>query len=205
MPQTLSLVTNYMVIVMRKLVYGAGINDADYVVQPTINGKQVACPFYRAWKGMLQRCYDSKYQAKYPAYIGCSVCDEWKTFSNFRRWMEPQDWQGKELDKDLLFIGNKIYSPDACVFVNSTTNNFTTDHGADRGEWPLGVSFHKRDGKLEARCRNPFTAKKESLGYYTCQTQAHEAWRKRKHELACQLAGLQTDKRVADALRNRYA
>lgn len=187
-----------------KLVHGVGLNDADYAVTPIVNGKRNRCRFYRTWESMLNRCYSAKYQAKQPTYIGCYVCDEWLTFSNFKKWMEQQDWQGKELDKDLLFVGNKIYSPDTCVFVDKKTNSFANDHGAARGEWPIGVSFHKHVGKFSAQCGNQITEKREHLGYFTCPNEAHKAWKKRKHELACQLADLQNDERVADALRTRY-
>lgn len=188
-----------------KLVYGFGVNDADYSVQPIINGKPVRCPFYSAWTDMLKRCYSSKCKTRYPTYIGCSVSAEWLLFSNFKLWMESQDWQGYALDKDLLFNGNKTYSPETCVFIDLITNNFTNANAATRGKWSLGVSFNKNHQRFQARCCNPFTRREEHLGYFDCQSKAHQAWRKRKHELALQLADLQTDKRAADALRSRYA
>ena len=187
-----------------QLVYGIGINDADYVVRPTVNGKSVKCPYYEAWKGILKRSYSEKFQERQPTYKGCSVCPEWISFMNFRKWMMTQDWQGKDLDKDLLFEGNKVYSPATCVFVDQATNTFTVDCGRSRGEYPIGVSFQKDLGKFTAKCSNPFNKKREYLGLFTCPNQAHLAWRKRKHELANQLADLQTDVRVAEALRTRY-
>ena len=197
-----------------KLVYGVGINDADYVVvkMETIgyeNGKIKqrmvwSCPYYRAWKSMLRRCYSAKLQEKYPTYAGCSVSEEWLTFSVFKSWMEEQDWEGMQLDKDILFNGNKVYSAETCAFVTSVVNNFATDCGAARGEWMIGVNWHKRDGKFRAICRNPFTKKQENLGYFTCEEEAHQAWLKRKLELAKDLAGVQTDERVAKALVERY-
>lgn len=189
----------------RTLVHGFGINDANYNVMSRINGCQVMCPFYRRWANVLERCYSEKCQAKHQTYIGCTVCDEWLTFSNFKSWMEKQDWRGKQIDKDLLVKGNKIYSPDTCVLVDAMTNKFTTDCGAARGAWPIGVSFCKRSKKFLSQCCNPFSRKREFLGYFACQQQAHEAWKRRKNELACQLADMQTDQRVADALRVRYA
>lgn len=153
---------------------------------------------------MIGRCYGANIQAKNPTYIGCSVCEEWLVFSNFKQWMEKQDWKSKQLDKDLLLVGNKVYSPYTCVFVDSVTNKFTIDSGAARGEWPIGVCFHKHTGKFEAQCKNPFTGKNEHLGLFACPEQAHLAWKRRKHELALRLAGLQTDQRVAYALRTRY-
>ena len=123
---------------------------------------------------------------------------------NFRSWMETQDWKGKHLDKDILVQGNKVYSPNTCVFVDSVVNTFLIDSAASRGEWPIGVYWNERNKKFMSRCSNPFTKKQECLGYFHCPDQAHQTWKKRKHELACQLAETQTDQRVAEALRARY-
>jgi len=196
-----------------RLVFGVGINDADYVVERKetieVNGKQKMklvwyCPYHRTWRSMLQRCYSPKYQDGNPAYIGCSVSEEWLTFSNFRAWMEAQDFEGMQLDKDLLFAGNKVYSAETCVFVSSSVNSFTIDCGASRGEWLIGVYWNKGDGKFMSRCSNPFTKKIEYLGLFTCEQEAHQTWLKRKLELAHLLAAEQTDERVAKALIDRY-
>jgi len=196
-----------------KLVCGVGINDADYVVKKweTISANGVRkqklvweCPYYRTWKSMLNRCYSTKLQDGNPTYKGCSVSEEWLRFSNFKRWMECQDWEGMQLDKDLLFEGNKVYSGETCVFVARMVNTFTTDRGNDRGEWLIGVNWDKRDGKFKSSCRNPFTKKGEYLGLFTCEVEAHQAWLKRKLELAHLLAAIQTDERVAKALIERY-
>lgn len=188
----------------KKLVHGVGVNDANYTVHRIINGKQVQCKFYQTWADMLKRCYSSKYQARYPTYVGCAVAPEWLTFSNFKSWMEQQDWQGKQLDKDLLFKGNKVYSPNACIFVDKRTNLFVIDSGAARGEWPIGV-YLRKCGKFRVQVNNPFTNKREHLGYFTCPNEAHESWKKRKHELALELADLQVDARIGTALRNKYS
>ena len=187
-----------------RLIFGAGINDADYVTEYRVDGKWGICPYYLTWRNMLRRCYSEKFQKHQPTYKGCSVCPEWLYFMTFRKWMSSQDWQGKELDKDLLVEGNKVYSGDNCVFVDKITNTFTNSNGRARGNYLLGVCFYKPSGKFVARCCNPFSKKLEHLGYFTCQHQAHITWKKRKHELACQLAESQTDLRVADALRRRY-
>ena len=196
-----------------KLVYGVGINDADYVVKKMetieVNGKRKRkivwyCPYYRVWNNMLERCYSTKCQEKYPTYKGCSVSEEWLTFSVFKSWMEEQDWKGMQLDKDMLFEGNKVYSAETCVFVTQVVNSFTIDRGNDRGEWLIGVNLNKRVGKFMSRCSNPFTKKREHLGYFTCEVEAHQAWIKRKLELAHLLAAEQTDERVAKALIERY-
>lgn len=198
----------------KKLVYGVGINDADYVVQKhetigCVDGKRKRkliwiCPYYSAWMSMLERCYSIKAQGNRPTYVGCSVSEEWLTFSNFKSWMETQDREGKQLDKDLLFEGNKVYSAKTCVFVTPMVNSFTIDRGNDRGEWPIGVSWHKRANKFMTQCSNPFTRKREFLGYFSCHNEAHQVWLKRKLELSRELAEIQTDSRVARALVARY-
>ena len=154
---------------------------------------------------MLERCYSSNYQKRQPTYRGCTVSEEWLTFSNFKAWMERQDWEGKHLDKDLLCEGNKIYSAETCVCVEPLVNTFTTDSGATRGEWLIGADWYKPAGKFRSRCRNPFTKKKEHLGLFTTEQEAHEAWRKRKLELAHELAAIQTDERISKALIDRYS
>lgn len=200
---------------IRKLAYGVGNNDADYVVEKRetigcVGGKRRqklvwVCPCYRAWRDMLTRCYSAKYQERQPTYKGCSVSEEWLTFSNFRAWMLTQEWEGKQLDKDLLFQGNKVYSEDTCVFVSQTVNSFTNDYKAKRGKWLIGVCWHKSVEKFIASCSNPFTKKRENLGYFVCEQEAHEVWLKRKLELAHKLAAIQTDERVAKALVDRYS
>lgn len=191
-----------------KLVYGVGIKDVDYKVQPVdlITGKQVACPYYQKWRDMLARCYSEKAQERRPTYKGCTVCTEWLTFSNFKDWMEKQNWKGRQLDKDLLNSENKSYSPDTCVFVSSTLNKFVTDHGNAKGDYMIGVSFHKPTKKFKSQCNNPLTNKKEYLGYFTSELSAHQAWKKRKLELVdlLQQQGYIEDERVYEALKLRY-
>lgn len=198
----------------KKLVHGVGINDADYAVQKNeaiqVNGKRKLklvwlCPYYSTWKAMLMRCYSSKFQGLYPTYKGCTVSADWHTFSNFRAWMKKQQWEDSQLDKDLLVEGNKIYSPDTCVFVTPMVNSFTLDCRAARGEWSIGVYWHKNAGKFQSQCRNPFTGKKEYLGRFTTELEAHKVWQERKLKLAKELAEIQTDPRVAEALINRYS
>lgn len=195
---------------MNKLIYGFGINDWEGKTQISgkIEGKWKAisrCKFYQTWRHMIERCYNPEYHKKRPTYSECYVDDDWKSFKSFRIWMSQQEWKGAHLDKDLLFPGNKVYSSKTCVFVSKALNNFLTDRSRYRGEWPLGVHYHKQSAKYQAMCSNPFNGKKETLGCFLNPEDAHEAWRKRKHEHACRYADMQTDQRIADALRVRYA
>lgn len=194
---------------MKKLVYGVGINDADYEVckYEKIGGKskQVwSCPFYRAWTRMLRRCYDPKLHYEYPSYKDCYVCQSWLTFSNFKAWMSAQDWQGKQMDKDILSKGNREYGPDSCVFISKNLNCFMMDNKHKRGDLPIGVSRSSKTKKLEAFCKNPFTGKAEYLGCFLTPEDAHEAWRKKKREHAIAYSETVSDRRVKEALINMY-
>ena len=172
----------------RKLVFGVGINDAYYMVSPRINGKKGCCPFYRSWHSMLKRCYYPKYQQKSPTYIGCSVIKEWLLFSVFKDWMIKQDWKGKHLDKDIKNIGNRVYSPDTCLFVSSKVNNLLCDNAARRNQCPIGVSFHKPANKFQAHCRH--NGKSINLGYHDTQESAHGAYIKYKYKVILEAAAL---------------
>lgn len=192
----------------KKLVFGVGINDSELQVSNTakLNNKRVVvwqCEFYSKWLYMLQRCYSEKFKKTRPSYECCSVCDEWHKFSNFKAWMQQQDWHGKQLDKDILVMGNMVYSPSTCVFVPSLVNSFFGSKNNANG-YLDGVSLSKRNKPFRSQVQNPFTGKNESIGNFASEIEAHSAWKKRKHELACQLADLQTDERVAAALRARY-
>lgn len=199
---------------MSKLILGVGINDATYVVKisPTIgkNDKgrirklEWLCPFYAVWMAMLTRCYSLKHQKRRPTYIGCAVCEDWLTFSNFRNWMEQQDYEGNQLDKDLLVKSNKLYSPETCVFVSPEVNRFLRESSVNsRGEWPLGVCWSKQHGKFKAAV-NKGKGKRWNLGLFSTPEEAHEAWLSAKLLLAYELAKDQKDARVAEALIRRY-
>lgn len=188
----------------KKLIYGFGINDADYPVDPRPGGiERDPCKFYVRWHSMIQRCYSETYQNKYPTYKGCSVCPEWKYFSKFKAWMETQDWQDKELDKDLLVKGNKVYSPETCVFISPTLNYFLNDQKSSRGDLPLGVTkVTCKAVRYQARCN--YIGKTIYLGSYDTAEEAHLAWLVKKAEFANLFAEKETDQRIINALLTRY-
>jgi hypothetical protein len=201
-----------------KILRGVGINDVNYIVKKSVTighgnkkRKQVlvwVCPYYQKWHNMLVRCYCKKYQARHPTYIDCSVDPDWLYLSNFIKWVDSQpnrDWQNCSLDKDFLSEGNKHYSPDTCVFISKNLNPFIINRCADRAEYLLGVCLHKPTGKFRAGCSDPFKVNSGHVGLFNTELEAHLAWQAKKHEYACQLADLQSDERVAEVLRTKYA
>lgn len=200
----------------KKKVYGYGINDAHYSVIEFISLKEKlpsgvykkklkwVCPYYAKWTSMLMRCYCEKYQEKQKSYIGCTVTEDWLLFSNFRRWMELQKWEGKQLDKDLLKSGNKVYCPKYCVFVEKIVNTFIINDPNRRGKYLTGA--YKVGLNFKSSCKNPFTNKGKYLGTFKTEEEAHLAWKKVKHKHSVNLANstLVDDYRVKEVLLNKY-
>ncbi len=158
---------------VKKLVYGAGINDADYQTSFTINGKEKKCPFYVKWIEMLKHCYCPNYRSQFETYIPVMLCIDWHYFTKFKAWMEKQDWEGRELDKDLL-TASKLYSPETCLFIPHTLNCFLTKSNKTRGPHPIGVSFYKRNSTYVSKIS--FNGKRKFLGYFETPELAHKAW-----------------------------
>ena len=176
---------------IKRPMYGLGINDVNYKVRTIVSGKSSMCPYYRRWADMLKRCYSSNYQEKQPTYIDCSVCKEWLTFSNFKSWMITQDWKDKQLDKDILIQGNKIYSPERCLFVAREINLLLGDRKAMRGEFPVGVCWDKRERKFKSYVSNK--GRLDNLGYFDTAELAHSVYLKAKYSIIKQVANKQPE------------
>jgi len=165
-----------------RLVCGVGINDANYpVIKRDTDGKIVwRCPYYQTWANMLTRCY--KGENIYFSYNNTKVCEEWLTFSYFKIWMEKQTWEGRALDKDLLSDGSNLYSENTCIFLPKNINNFLVSRQAQRGDYLLGVRYHKKNKKFTAQCNNG-TGISRYIGSYENQKDAHFAYLRSKLEL----------------------
>ena len=176
---------------VKKLIYGVGINDAKYAVNPKINGKYNACPIYKCWLNILRRCYSEKFQETTPSYVGCSVDGDWFYFSRFHKWMSNQNWHGKQIDKDILIQGNKVYGPNTCIFVTQEINKLVAQNKRKAGKYLLGVTFDKHAGKYKAdSCLN---GKIKYLGLYDTEAQAHEAYKSFKQSLIYKVASEQSE------------
>lgn len=125
---------------------------------------------YREWLSMFTRCYDDKYQEKYLTYKECVVCKEWYNFQNFAEWYYNNYYEIKgqkmRLDKDILNKGNKIYSPNTCVFVPERINNLFVKRDNDRGELPIGCTYNDKDKKwIKVQCN--MINKQEHIGFFS--------------------------------------
>lgn len=137
-----------------KSVYGVGyIGVGQYKVSDQ-NGKQT--PQYSTWRRILERAYSAKYHETKPTYKDVKVCKEWHNFQMFASWYDNNYYtiygQDMDLDKDILIKGNKIYSPETCVFVPQRINTLFNKRAAARGDLPIGVSWVESMGKYKAAC-----------------------------------------------------
>lgn len=155
-----------------RLAHGVGINDKPNYWE----SKE-----YIVWNDMLRRCFSEKYHTKKPTYIGCDVSENFKYFSYFYDWCNNQIGFGLDsyqLDKDLLIKGSKVYSEDICLFIPSQINSLIIKCDGIRGEYPIGVTFHKRVNKFSAKMR--LYGDRIHIGYYSTPYLAFLAYKKTK-------------------------
>lgn len=138
----------------------------------------------RLWNDMYTRCYNEKLHKRFPEYIGCTICDYWlEDKERFYKWVEENYYmignEQMDLDKDILCKGNKVYSPETCVFVPHTINTLLLNCRRKRGKYPVGVSFDK--GKYRAALN--VDGKTVKLGVYNTPKEAFMEYKKHKEAL----------------------
>ena len=119
-----------------------------YEIGMTGNGKYMAkesgqiTKEYSVWKDLIKRCYSPRAEKVYPIYYGkCEVCNEWHNFQTFAKWYDENYYEVDErlhLDKDILYPGNKIYSPHHCMLVPQRINELFTYKRNNTG-LPIGI------------------------------------------------------------------
>lgn len=181
----------------KKLIFNNGINDYDDITYR--NGRDIKS--YSVWHSMLQRCYDEKTHIKHPTYKGCTVCDEWLYFSNFKKWFDENYIEGTQLDKD-IFSKNKVYSPETCCFVPREINILMSQ--IERfNNGIIGVHYDKINGKYKSVFRN------KTLGRYNSKEEASFAYVKAKKRYIKErvmyfLSIGKIDKRISDKIIKKY-
>ena len=143
---------------------------------------------------MLKRCYSDECQKKHPTYKDCTVCEEWHNYSDFKEWFDNNyyeiEGERMALDKDILVKGNKIYSPNTCVFVPQNINTLFIKSNKIRGKYPIGVTFNKDKNKYQAQCNTLINGKnmKKALRLYNTIEEAFNAYKQFKEANIKQIA-----------------
>ena len=137
---------------------------------------------------MMNRCYNEKFHARQPQYKNCTVCEEWHNFCNYRLWYEGNKYGDEplDLDKDILFKGNTIYSPETCVLVPHIINTLFLNGKSNRGECPIGV-FLDSD-KRKYRACVAFGGMSVKLGTFDTADAAFARYKEYKEDLIKDMA-----------------
>lgn len=141
---------------------------------------------YKLWRNVIARCYDATIIYKRPTYKDCCMCDEWHNFTKFEKWFDENYVDGYCLDKDILYKGNKEYSPNTCCFVPNEINVLFTKRQNKRGELPIGVLYSESKKRFKAQ----FTkgSEREYLGYFDTKEEAFLAYKKAKESYIQEVA-----------------
>lgn len=195
------------VYVKRRKVCGVGINDADYKVNTYIiesapgktSTRRVAqvCPFYKRWSTIVNTAYAKRSDR----YGKLTVCEEWLTFSNFKRWMEQQDWENKYLDYKFFDPENTVYSPEGCCFLSQAVVRFFSEGMLGNDSLPVGVYWSESGKIFRATIATPGGA--QDLGSYTSPEEGFYRWLERKRELAQTVADDEADPRIKPVILAR--
>ena len=155
---------------------------------------------FQLWKNMLKRCYSEVSFKKSPSYEQCLTSETFNHYQQFKTWCNQQLGFGNtgwELDKDILVKGNKVYSEDTCCFVPKEINLLLVKHDKGRGNYSLGVDYHKSRKQFRARCSD------KHLGWFNTEIEAFNAYKTAKEDYIKSLANKwkdQIDPRVYNAL-----
>lgn len=101
--------------------------------------------------------------------------------------------------RSMLLPGNKLYSPETCMFIEVKVNRVLRDNAGKRGAWPLGVHYRKSRRAFIAKVRDA-CGKEKSLGQFSSPEEAHKAWRLAKIEVLDDVRQGQADIHVKNAL-----
>ena len=186
---------------LRTLVYGVGIND---VMIPYFTRTRT----WRTWCGIIRRTdkRDPKWlsQPGKEYYADCTLDPRWYELSVFKEWIEKwDDFENKQIDKDLLIPGNKVYGPDTCLMVRPIVNCWFKP--TCKGDLPRGVCWNPAWKK--GRSPNPYRAqitpiggKRKSLGFYATIEEASAVFEKAREEQIKILIETETDLKVKNAM-----
>lgn len=106
------------------------------------------------------------------------VCGEWKCFQNYAKYFYENWQEGLQLDKDILDVNNRVYSPDKCKFVPVYINNLLIHQKNVSNGLPVGVYCLKKGPRMVNELKKPYTVewKKKSLGTFSTAMEAHKVW-----------------------------
>lgn len=163
-------------------VHNKGFTGEGEVCSIDENRKISKC--YGTWENILKRCYSQSVHSKHETYIDCEIVDEWLNLQVFAQWFEDNyyevEGQRMDLDKDILIKGNKLYSPETCVFVPHEINVLFVKNKKSRGKLPVGVTLEHKTQKFISRLN--VGKERIYLGLYDTPQEAFEIYKHSKEQ-----------------------
>ena len=98
-----------------------------------------------------------------------------------------------QLDKDILKKGNKVYSPETCIFVPRRINSLFIKSDKARGRYPIGVTLRKDNGKYRSQCDVQYEEeprKQIQLGQFDTPEEAFYAYKQFKENYIKEVADI---------------
>jgi hypothetical protein len=154
------------------------------------------------WNNMHTRCYNSNYHKARPGYAECTICDQWldeetgkQAFYDFvdGHYYTLESGECVDLDKDILIKGNKVYSPETCIFAPQSINvMFEHSIGKEGRELPIGVTYIDKT-KNHYKASISIEGRTVALGYYSTPEEAFSIYKKHKEAAILAKADLYHD------------
>ena len=124
------------------------------------------------WRSMIERLVNDK------DYVDCAACLAWECRAEFLpfhfEWYYTLPGEKVVLDKDIRIKGNKLYSPNTCLYVPERINKLIRRRSFKASELARGV-WNTRNGKYIASIEwNGNT----SLGVYNTEAEAFQVFQK---------------------------
>lgn len=186
-----------------RTVYGIGyLGEGKYKAIKGSNSR------YDTWRSMIKRCYSEKEHMEHSSYKNCTVSEEWHNFQNFAKWYDENYYEveGERvcLDKDILVKGNKVYSPNTCVFAPYRINGMFIGCGKKQRSLPIGLDYDKKLDKFRVKCYNK-DKKQVTLGLFFDKYEAFFTYKNFKEKVIREVADEYKNKipkKLYDALYN---
>ena len=183
-------------------VYGVGIIGNKY--KTVGENKKI----YSLWCDMLRRCFSETYKIKYKTYANCTCSENFKSYEYFYEWCNKQigsGLDGFDIDKDLLFKDNKLYSEDSCIFLPFEINTALIKHKCRRGKYLIGVYLDKDSNMFTSSINLGNSRRGIHLGLFKTEIEAFNAYKTAKENYLKELAEKwksKIDERAYNALMN---
>ena len=191
-------------------IFGVGYTGEKYPISyRNVNrNKSYSTIEYDTWYQMLRRCYEEKTKNKCPTYKECLASENFHNFEFFYEWITSQEnyekWKnGIEngerwaIDKDILIMGNKLYSETTCCLVPPRVNTLIINNSGrpqiTNSSGFTGVSIVAAERKrYRAECMQD--GKSIFLGRYETLDEAVDAYRNYKKKVIVSVAKEEYDK-----------